>query len=714
MGFWCEESRTGGATVTRRLPPGGTSGCIVAVPPTSRPTPRLRWRWLVPVVALIVTFHFSPFSVTLDRAFYDLASAWLPRPPPPTERSAIVLIDEATMAEMDKLEFGLRWPYPRLVFAGLIAALDRAGATGIVMDFTFFENSAQAEQDLILEATAAVVPSVVLGRTTQKDTVFWTAQFRSNQPGLFQRPRTGYTDFLADNDGVSRRYRAPGSLAAVAFSPPKTAIGGLLRWHGSVADLKAGDHVHVLSAAKFMVRGIEIINRVAEKSPEYTPEQITRALRDEAQLTGDGFDAVRGRTVFVGASASGTFDLKSTPVGKTEPGTLVHWTAWANLAGDGFIAELSRSLALALAALASLGLVGVGRWRPGVTAPGLAAIGFIAVLLGTAYAGMSAGWFLPPATPAAAVMLTLLGVTVESFWTEQRRKREIQAMFGSYVDPGVVALLVRDPNAIRLGGERREATVYFSDLAGFTDLSEKIPAEELMEIINLYLQEMSDCLIGYGAYIDKYIGDAVMAVFGAPQATTDHALAACRGALAARRVLAVINERLMRTHGRSLGMRIGINTGEMIVGNLGSERKRNYTVLGDAVNLASRLEGANKEFGTDIMIGENTARAIAGQLATRPLTRLRVKGKLDAIEVHELIGVPAELSAEQQAFLAAYCDGYARYAARDFAVAAAALARAQPLRPGDELTAELLRSAREFAHHPPPADWQPIVTLTKK
>jgi adenylate cyclase len=311
-------------------------------------------------------------------------------------------------------------------------------------------------------------------------------------------------------------------------------------------------------------------------------------------------------------------------------------------------------------------------------------------------------------------VLTLLGVAAESFWTEQQRKREIQAMFGSYVDPAVVSLLLRDPHAIRLGGERREATVFFSDLAGFTDLSEKIPPEQLLAVINLYLQEMSDCVLAHHAYVDKYIGDAVMAVFGAPQPTSDHAIDACRSAIAARGVLQRINERLAQTYGHTLSMRIGINTGTMIVGNMGSERKRNYTVLGDAVNLASRLEAANKEFGTDVLLGDQTARAVAGEFATRPLTRLRVKGKLEAVEVHALVAAHADLTSVESQFLASYRKGYDLYARRQFSAAAEAFATAQTFAPQDRVTAELLRSARLFVQTPPPADWEPIVTLETK
>jgi adenylate cyclase len=205
-----------------------------------------------------------------------------------------------------------------------------------------------------------------------------------------------------------------------------------------------------------------------------------------------------------------------------------------------------------------------------------------------------------------------------------------------------------------------------------------------------------------------------MAVFGAPLSLPDHAVAACEGALAAQRMLAKLNPRFERDYGCTLSMRIGINTGDMIVGNMGSERKRNYTVLGDAVNLASRLEAANKEFGTSILLGETTARRVQGKFATRPLTRLRVKGKTEAVEVHELVGAVGGLTAEQQSFLTAYNEGYAALTARRFAKAAAAFARAQILAPADLMTRAWQEEATAYTVDPPPPDWQPLLKLTSK
>jgi adenylate cyclase len=692
-----------------------------------------RWRWIPALALLVVAFHFSPLARTLDRGFFDASSRHplaAPVAPPP---SALVLIDENTMDRLGREPFAMRWPFPRAAFAALIVGLERAGAEKIVLDFTFFDQSESAEQDLLLAGTAAASPKVVLGRTAQRGPVFWTDEFRRAHVALFSTPREGDVEFLPDDDGVARRYRVAGSLAAAALpeTPRQSATTGgaqspdalihgarhdtLVRWHGPLASLDSAG-VARLSAAPFIEAGWPMLDRMSQAAPDFSPDALAGALAREPELRGGSFDLVRGRTVFVGANAAGTFDVKPLPIGRLEPGVLLHWTAWANLRANDFIRECGPWLVLGTAALfATLILLVAARW-PGVGAPVATALGLVALAGGGAYAGLSAGWFLPPATPVATALFSLLGVVAEGFWLEQRRKREIQSMFGAYVDPGVVAQLVRDPASIRLGGERREATVFFSDLAGFTDLSEKLrdQPERMVEVVNAYLEETTERLLDHGAYVDKYIGDAVMAVFGAPQASPQHAREACLAALATQRALVAINARYAGPTGVTLAVRIGLNTGEMIVGNLGSSRKKNYTVMGDAVNLASRLEGANKHFGTGILLGEETARRVQGELATRPLARLRVKGKLQAVEVHTLHGVPAELPEHERAFLAHYCAGYAAYCARDFSRAARELEAADRLMPGDLTTQRLREESRRFAASPPPDGWEPVLTLDSK
>jgi adenylate cyclase len=681
----------------------------------ARTLPASRWRWLLPAIALLLVFHFSPFGATLDRSFFDAASRHPLKTPALPENSALVLVNDDTMAILGRDPYAQRWPFQRSYFAALVAALDRAGAERIVVDLTFLDQSeSDASQDAILAGVAAGSPRVVLARTKDQPPVFWDEAFVRDHAALFRQPRTGLVEFPADADGVARRYVTADSLAASAAPQFATRPGGLLRWHGTLKQIETRG-VPIIPAAHYVVAGLPILQRVIGAAPDLSPEEIARALAAEAPLTGTASDLVRGRTVFVGANASGTFDLKPVPVGSIEPGVLIHWTAWANLVADGFIQSVPPPLPLAAALLVSWAIIRAGRRQIALLAPIVTTAALVTVLLAGCYALLSAGWFLPPATPVAACLLTLLGVVAESFWREQARKREIQAMFGAYVDPAVVATLVRNPDAIRLGGERREATVFFSDLAGFTDLSEKLrdEPERMVEVVNAYLEETSECLHNHGAYVDKYIGDAVMAVFGVPAALPDHALAACRAALEARQALARINTRYAAI-GVELEVRIGLNTGEMIVGNLGSSRKKNYTVMGDAVNLASRLEGANKEFGTGILLGETTARAVAGRMATRPLTRLRVKGKLVAVEVHELVGAPEDLTPTERDFLAAYNPGYTHFAARRFAEAAGDFGRALALRPDDAVTRALLRQAQLYAAQPPPADWEPVLILESK
>lgn len=680
--------------------------------PATHNTQALRWRWLLPAAGLVVAFYLSPLSGALDRAFFDAASRHPLRTPPLPANSAIVLVDEATMSAMSAQ--GARWPFPRIIFAQLLAALHLAGAEKVVVDFTFFEES-DAMQDQLLAGVAAAAPTIVLARTVERAPVFWPTPFVAAHPQFFRTVRTGLVEFPADADGVARGYAVPGSLAAAALPAPSPLPGGLLRWQGGLGHI-TNLGVPVLSAGQFIRAGQPVIERLANTAPDLDAVGLAAALAAEPPLTGAIAEAVRGRVVFVGANASGTFDLKPLPVGKVEPGILLHWTAWTNLVAGGFITALAWPLVFGAALLSGCVVFFSGQSRASLLAPMVAAISMAVVLLGGAYAALSAGWFLAPATPIAAVSLVLLGVVAENFWREQRRKREIQSMFGAYVDPAVVAELVRNPDSIRLGGERREATVFFSDLVGFTDLSEQLrdQPELMVEIVNAYLDETSECLHRHGAYVDKYIGDAVMAVLGAPQHLPDHALAACRAALETQQAVAGINARYTGKTGVHLAVRVGLNTGEMIVGNLGSSRKKNYTVMGDAVNLASRLEGANKVFGTGILLGEETARRVQGVMVTRPLARLRVKGKLQAIEVHTLHGAPSNIGAGEKEFVEAYRAGYAALVDRRYAESVAALARALALRPDDVSTRRWHTEATTFLSTPPPLDWEPVISLDSK
>jgi len=665
----------------------------------------------LPAAGLLLAFHFSPFGAALDRALFDASSRQPLQAPPLPKNSALVLIDEQTMTAMSAQ--GVRWPFPRRVFAQLFLALHQAGAERIVADFTFFEES-DAVDDQLLANVSAAIPTLVLARTAERPPVFWGADFVAAHARFFPTARTGLAEFRPDEDGIARAYPLAGSLALAAVDDQRSNPGGLLRWHGGLEHIKQLG-VPVLSAAPFITAGKPGLARIVEAAPDLELAPMAQALAALAPFPAEFTEQVRGRVVFVGSNASGTFDVKPLPVGKVEPGVLLHWTAWTNAVAGGFITPVPRPLMLLVALVVTGAIVQAGRRQLALQAPIIMTVGLVVALVAGAYALLATGWFVPPATPVAAALLTLLGVVAESFWREQARKREIQAMFGAYVDPAVVATLVRDPAAIRLGGERREATVFFSDLAGFTDLSEKLrdEPERMVEVVNAYLEETSECLHRHGAYVDKYIGDAVMAVFGVPAALPDHALAACRAALEARQALDGINTRYASI-GVKLEVRIGLNTGGMIVGNLGSSRKKNYTVMGDAVNLASRLEGANKEFGTHILLGETTARAVAGRMATRPLTRLRVKGKLVAVEVHELVGAPADLTPAERDFLTAYNAGYAAYVARRFADAAVDFDRALTVRSDDAVTHELLRQAHHYAGQPPPADWEPILILESK
>ncbi|MDP2008005.1 MAG: adenylate/guanylate cyclase domain-containing protein, partial [Rubrivivax sp.] len=283
--------------------------------------------------------------------------------------------------------------------------------------------------------------------------------------------------------------------------------------------------------------------------------------------------------------------------------------------------------------------------------------------------------------------------------------------FGLYLSPRVIEQMVQADRLPALGGEQREVTVFFSDIAGFSSFSETLSPTELVALMNAYLSAMTEVIEDAGGYVDKYIGDAIVAVFGAPADDAGHARHAVRAALACRERLAALNGSHPAFQGRPLSHRIGLHSGDALIGNIGSKRRFNYTVMGDAVNLASRLEGANKFFGTDILASEATV-ALAGEACTwREIDAIRVKGRVQAVRVFEPLAPAGQATAAQVAQAAAYADALAAWRGRDFAAAAAGFGRWAS---ADAAAARFETRARELLAQPLDAAWEPVNTLEGK
>ena len=245
--------------------------------------------------------------------------------------------------------------------------------------------------------------------------------------------------------------------------------------------------------------------------------------------------------------------------------------------------------------------------------------------------------------PLGAIAFCTLGGVVYRSVVEEREKRRIRHAFRHYVNPEVADMLAKHPERLRLGGERREISVLFSDIRGFTGISETVPPEKLGELLNEHMDAMTEVIFSHQVLLDKYVGDAVMALWGAPVHAPHHALACCRAAL---EMLARVQ--MLQAHWRERGLPlieigVGIATGEAVVGNFGSARRFNYTALGDTVNLASRLEALNKQHGTRILIAESTRQAIGGAFLCREIDVLPIRGRVQPVTVYELLGRPEDL-----------------------------------------------------------------------
>ena len=393
-------------------------------------------------------------------------------------------------------------------------------------------------------------------------------------------------------------------------------------------------------------------------------------------------------------------------------GVYVHATAVNNLMRGEGLRELSRPanwlINLAAAALAA-GLTLLASPVPAV-------LGVVAI--GAAWTGIATWAFghavvLPVIDTVVVAMFALATMIAYRFVIADSDKRLLRSSFSLYLAPAVIERMLASNTPPSLGGETRAVTVYFSDIAGFSAISERMSPRELVALMNEYLSAMTDIIEAHGGFVDKYIGDAIVAVFGAPADDPHHAANAVRAALACEAKLADMNRMggAAAFGGQTIRQRIGLNSGNALVGNMGSRRRFNYTVMGDAVNLAARLESANKLYGTSIMAAEATVALAGGTFNWRELDTIRVSGREAPTRVFEPRGEPAAAAADDDLAMRAYRDGLACWRNRDFQGAVEAFARAGR---GDPASLAFLDRARRLAANPPGPDWTPVNSLETK
>jgi adenylate cyclase len=317
--------------------------------------------------------------------------------------------------------------------------------------------------------------------------------------------------------------------------------------------------------------------------------------------------------------------------------------------------------------------------------------------------------------PLAQMLTMFLVATSYRFFSEEREKRRARETFSRFLAPAIVEDVLSKGGSVQLGGDKRVLTVLFSDIRGFTTISEKLDPHVLLELLNEYLTPMTDIVVSdHQGTLDKYIGDAVMAFWGAPTPQPDHALRACRAALSMLERLAVLREKWRERGLPDIDIGIGINTGPMSVGFVGSQdRFYNYTVLGDAVNLASRLEGANKEYGTRIILGPSTYDDVKDAVVVRELDLVRVKGKREPVHIYELLAL-APATPELAAFVERFRWGLSAYAAQRWDEAMARFREADALRGGDPTSRKYVERCEAMRREPPGPEWDGVFQMKTK
>ncbi|MGE3756762.1 MAG: adenylate/guanylate cyclase domain-containing protein, partial [Pseudobdellovibrionaceae bacterium] len=422
-------------------------------------------------------------------------------------------------------------------------------------------------------------------------------------------------------------------------------------------------------------------------------------------------------TIFIfGVTAIGVFDLRPTPFEKIFPGAEIHPNVIDNLMSRNFLRPPPKEKTYMLLGLAVLGIAMSFALAHAGALVGLLCTFFtlIALTILDQMFLFSKGWLATIALPMSLVSFIYVFMTFYKYLTEERKKKYLKSTFSKYVSPAIVDEILKDPDNVELGGKKQRMSVFFSDVRGFTTISEKLDPQVLSAVLNDYLTPMTQIVFANKGTLDKYIGDAVMAFFGAPIPYADHAKYACRTALQSLVKLKELQKQFEERGLPHIDVGIGINTAEMSVGNMGSDIVRNYTVMGDAVNLGARLEGTTKEYGIRIIISEFTYGDVKDSFTAREIDWVRVKGKNQPIRIYELMceGKPTE--PEVTKMLEAFARGFKLYHERKFNEALAAFNEALTHVASDPVSTLFVERCQDYLAEPPPPEWDGVFVMKTK
>ncbi len=635
------------------------------------------WLRIVLVIAMVGLVGLTSQIQGVENMCLDFWITHSGRLSPPDD-IVVVAIDEPSFQELRR-----SWPWPRSMHARLVDALTRAGATVIAFD-VIFADPGDSDEDQTLAMAIRRSENVILAST--QDVAASGSFYRKIMVEPLDALRqaasgVGLAMITPDPDGVVRRFQ--------------TVLDGRTTLPAVVLDrLRAEDQGARSGLIDFAGPSMSV--------PHISYYQVI----DPEHPFPDHF--VRGKAVFIGRSLAATPDPTRAPDSFRVPSTAMDGRYMAGVEIHAQILHTmlhgrsGREASVPVRLAVNCAVLLMGAWLlSGQSAfrTVVWGLGVAASLLGGSYAlyAWARIWF-PPAALAAGVALLSVWNLTEGYLMAARQKAWIRSAFGKYISPAVVEMLMDHPEQLTLGGIEVEATVMFMDLEGFTTLSEALSPAALVALLSEVFAPMVEIIKQEHGTVDKFIGDAIMAFWGAPLPMTDHARRACLAALAMQKEMEKLAARIENRGGPKIRARVGMHTGALVVGNIGGKDQFNYTCLGDTVNLASRLEAANKVHGTRILFSLDTAQELGPEFLTRSLGQIRVKGRREPVHVVELLG---QNGTERPHWLRVFDTAWDLYLHGEFANAADMFAAVLAERPEDGPSRVLRERCLRFRNEPP-------------